>query len=303
MRVGVVVPNQRATVQRVTSDLAAVEQLGFDSAWMPGIPNGPDVLTLLGPELVRMPHASSSDQPVLPTYLRHPVVLASQALTVNDALCGRLTLGIGVSHRSVMEGLLGVDGSRPVQHMEEYLRILVPLLQEQRVDFGGTVLRTRYRLEASHSDVRGRRCSSPRSARACSNWPARSPTGRPPGWSDRTRWPSGPSRPCGKPPNAPAGRATRVLASLPFLLTADPDASRDRAGEEFAVYGRLPAYHAVLQRQGMDTPAAIAVIGDEAALTSEVRRVRDAGVTDLQITPFGDEHERRRTLEFMATLP
>ena len=100
-----------------------------------------------------------------------------------------------------------------------------------------------------------------------------------------------------------AGRPEpRVLASLPFLLSDDPEASRERAAEEFAVYGRLPAYQAVLQRQGMQSPAEVAVVGDEAMLANAVRRVGDTGVTDLQITPFGDERERRRTLEFMATL-
>ena len=81
---------------------------GYESTWMPGIPNGPDVLTLLA---VAGPAARSLElgPAVLPTYLRHPVALASQALTVNDVLCGRLTLGIGVSHESVTSRLLGMD--------------------------------------------------------------------------------------------------------------------------------------------------------------------------------------------------
>ena len=140
-----------------------------------------------------------------------------------------------------------MPGSRPVQHMEEYLRILVPLLRDQRVDFDGTALRARYRSEAAQSDV-------------------------------------------------------ALPASLPFLLSDDAEASRVRAAEEFAVDGRLPAYQAVLRRQGMQSPAEVAVVGDEAMLANAVRRVGDTGVTDLQITPFGDERERRRTLEFMATL-
>ena len=32
MRIGVVVPNQRATVRRVIADLATAERLGYDSA-------------------------------------------------------------------------------------------------------------------------------------------------------------------------------------------------------------------------------------------------------------------------------
>src|SRR5262245_36888583 len=107
MRLGVVVPNQRATVARVSADLAFAERLGYDSAWMPGSPNGPDVLTLLAAAGPAAPPLELGPG-VVPTYLRHPVALASQALTVNDALCGRLSLGIGVSHASVTDRLLGM---------------------------------------------------------------------------------------------------------------------------------------------------------------------------------------------------
>lgn len=47
MRKGVVLANQGATVPEVAELIETAELLGFDSAWMPGIPNGPDVLTLL----------------------------------------------------------------------------------------------------------------------------------------------------------------------------------------------------------------------------------------------------------------
>ncbi len=87
-----------------------------------------------------------------------------------------------------------------------------------------------------------------------------------------------------------------------MLLTHDSASARDAAEAEFGAYGRLPAYRPVIEREGVDSAADIAVFGDEAALTKAVERVRDAGVTDLQITPFGDESARRRTVELLITL-
>ena len=77
MRRGVVIANQGATVASVAAELATVEALGYDSAWMPGIPNGPDVLTLLalaGAATARVELGPA----IVATAPRHPVALASQ---------------------------------------------------------------------------------------------------------------------------------------------------------------------------------------------------------------------------------
>ncbi len=74
---------------------------------------------------------------VVPTYPRHPMVMAMQALTVQAASGGRLSLGIGLSHQMVIEGAFGLSFSTPVRHMREYLEILMPLLHTGQVTFEG----------------------------------------------------------------------------------------------------------------------------------------------------------------------
>jgi F420-dependent oxidoreductase-like protein len=300
MRIGLVLPNQRATVSRVAAELASAEQLGYDSAWIPGIPNGPDVLTLLAAAGTAA-RSLELGPAVVPTYLRHPVALASQALTVNDALCGRLTLGIGVSHKVVTEGMLGIDSRRPIAHMRDYLCILLPLLQEQRVDYAGSALRTRYRLEASHSTHAGPQvfiaALGPRMLELAGELAAGAAT-----WLVGPRTLADLTVPLVRAAAARAGRPEpRVFASLPFVITADVDAARARAAEEFGAYGRLPVYQAMLEREGLSSAAELAIVGDEAHLGAVVGRLRDAGVTDLQVTPFGSDDERRRTIELMAS--
>jgi 5,10-methylenetetrahydromethanopterin reductase len=269
---------------------------------MPGIPNGPDILTLLAVagRATRRIEIGSAIVPVLP---RHPAALAVQALAVNDALSGRFTLGVGISHQKVMEGYLGVPFERPIATMRDHLSILRPLLSDHAVDYTGAQQRTRLRL-----DVTSTAGAPPGVLLAALGPQMLRLAGR---HADGTvTWMTGLStiehhvvpgiqaaaRDAGRPP-------PRILAGLPVMLTSDPSAARARAEEEFAVYGRLPAYQAMFQREGASGPGDIALVGDEAELTTSLARVRDTGATELQATPFGDATAIDRTIEFLASRP
>jgi 5,10-methylenetetrahydromethanopterin reductase len=302
MRVGVVVPNQRATVASVRAQLVRLEELGLDSAWMPGIPNGPDVLTLLavaGQATTRLEIGTA----IVPTYPRHPAALAAQALTVDDALGGRLTLGIGVSHEKVIEGQLGLDFDRPVRHMREYLSVLRPLLAEQRVEFRGETMRTRIRLDAS--------CSGnpppPVLLAALGEQMLRLAGSLADGfvsWMTGLRTMEDHSIPVIAAAARAVGRpAPRIVVGLPVLLTDDEDAGRARAAEEFAVYGRLPSYRAMLAAEGAAGPGDVAIVGGECAIARTLKRIEEMGATDFQGTPFGTEDEIARTVELLASRP
>ena len=93
-----------------------------------------------------------------------------------------------------------------------------------------------------------------------------------------------------------------TVAGLPFCLTNDPDAARARAANELLIYGQLPSYRAVLDREGAAGPADIAVVGDEAALAAGVQRMADAGADELVASIFGSSEERDRTRAFLRTL-
>jgi 5,10-methylenetetrahydromethanopterin reductase len=301
VRLGIVVPNQGATIDGVAEQLRRLEELGVDSAWMPGIPNGPDILTLLavaGRATKRIEIGSA----VLPVLPRHPAALAVQALAVNEALGGRFTLGLGVSHQKVMEGHLGLSFERPVATMRDYLGILRPLLADHAVDYTGDRLRTRLWLDVATT------AAAPGVLLAALGPQMLRLAGR---HADGTvTWMTGLStvehhvvpgivaaaQEAGQP-------APRILAGLPVLLTTDEAAGRAAAAEEFALYGRLPAYQAMFEREGAAGPGDIALVGDEAALAAALARVRDAGVTEFQATPFGDAEAVARTVEFLASRP
>jgi hypothetical protein len=84
---------------------------------------------------------------VVPTYPRHPAALAQQARTVALATSGRLTLGIGLSHKVVIEDMFGYNFDRPLRHMDEYLSALLPLLAGEPAGFTGETLRAHVSLD------------------------------------------------------------------------------------------------------------------------------------------------------------
>src|SRR6266567_1789255 len=98
------------------------EAAGFASAWEPNVfaHDALTTLALAGRETNRIELGTA----VVPTYPRHPAALAQQALSAQAASRGRLALGIGLSHKFVIEEIFGLDYSRPVPHMREYLTVL-----------------------------------------------------------------------------------------------------------------------------------------------------------------------------------
>ena len=85
-----------------------------------------------------------------------------------------------------------------------------------------------------------------------------------------------------------AGRdATRVIAALPVCVTNDRAAALERAAKVFVVYGQLPSYRAMLDKEGAAGPADIAIIGSEAEVAERIASLADIGVTDFAAVEFG----------------
>jgi 5,10-methylenetetrahydromethanopterin reductase len=131
-----------ATLDDLIAQIVKAEQDGFAGVWLSNI-FGFDALTALalaGKQTQRIELGTA----VVPTYPRHPVALAQQALTVQAAVNNRLALGIGLSHRMVIEGMFGLDYSKPIRHTREYVTALTGLLSGQSTNFQGE----EYRINA-----------------------------------------------------------------------------------------------------------------------------------------------------------
>ena len=115
--------------------VAMFEEAGLDTAWCSQL-FGIDALTMFavaGTMTSRIRFGTA----VIPTRSRHPLVLASQALTTSAATDGRLVLGIGSSHRDLVEGVLGQSYERPAAHLREYVGVLRRLLDGERFEHHG----------------------------------------------------------------------------------------------------------------------------------------------------------------------
>ena len=121
MGVGCFVSVGRSLDQAV-SRVGLAEELGYESAWVTQIA-GRDALTVLTVYALRTSRIRLGTG-VVPIYTRTPATMAQQALTVDEVSGGRLNLGLGVSHRPVVEGWYGQTIDRPVPEVKEYVAIL-----------------------------------------------------------------------------------------------------------------------------------------------------------------------------------
>jgi 5,10-methylenetetrahydromethanopterin reductase len=118
MRIGTSVtePDGPDALTRMAAQLRRAADDGFTSAWMANI-FGLEALTSLAVAGSQVPGIELGTA-VVPTYPRHPAVLAQQAMTAALAVGpGRLTLGIGLSHQIVIESMYGYSFDKPARHM------------------------------------------------------------------------------------------------------------------------------------------------------------------------------------------
>lgn len=258
-----------------------------------------DSLTLLALVGAAVPGISIGSA-VVPTPQRHPLVLAGQALSVQAATGGRFTLGIGAGVGAMLDAMFGLPRDRPVLRMREYLAVLRPLLRGEAVDHHGETLTAVGQVEVPGA-------TPPQVLLAALGPEMLKVAGE---LADGTvTWMAGPRTladhivPTVMRAAQEAGRAApRVVAGILVSVTDDPDSARDRIAARYGLAGRVPEYRAVLDREGATGPPDVAVIGDEAGVTRHLRRMADAGVTELAVAPFGTPDAQARTLSLLAGL-
>lgn len=287
------------TIDDIVADVQQAESEGFDAYWVPQI-FGYDALTLLavvGRETERIELGTS----VIPTYPRHPAMLAAQALTTQQACGGRLTLGIGLSHQPVIEHMFGMSFDKPVRHLREYLDILMPLVSGERVQVEGETLSANLALDVPSTQPVPVQVAAlgPQMLKLAGARTAGTIT-----WMTGPRTIADHTAPTIRTAAEEAGNPDPFVTSgVPVCVTDDVDGTRARAAQVYAIYGQLPSYRAMLDREGLEGPADLAIIGDEDAVAGRIRDFADAGVTDLAASEFGSTpDERSRTRDLLRSL-
>ena len=285
------------TVEGFVATARSVAGDGFASYWTSQI-FGIDALTAIAVAAREVPDLRFGTG-VVPIQPRHPMMLAGQALTVSQVSGGRLDLGIGLSHQMVVEGMWGLPFDKPVRRMREYLEALVPLLAGEDPQYGGETVTARGGL--------GVRADAPPVLVAALGPQMLAVTGR---LADGTvTWMTGAKTvadltvPTIQAAAEAAGRPEpQVVVALPVCVTRDEADARERAASEFAMYGMLPSYRAMLDREGMAGPEDLVLVGSGDAVAGRIAEVEASGATTFVAAAFGTPDEQAATRELLTTL-
>jgi 5,10-methylenetetrahydromethanopterin reductase len=299
MRIGINATNLMVTpdLGGLVADAAATEAEGFSSWWLAqtGLVDALGIIDAAAAGTATLEMGTA----VVPTWPRHPQVLAGQALTTQAITGGRLVLGIGLAHQPSVEDRWVMKWEKPIRHMLDYLAVLEDLLNTGKASYRGEVWSFVGEANRPTDDppsvmlaalgeqmlrIAGRRtdgtllwCVGPRTL-------------------ERQIVPT-----ITEAASAAGRRPPRVVCCLPVAVTDDPAGTRERIAQTLTIYGQLPSYRAMLDIEGVEGPADISLVGSEDEVRAGLAEIAAAGATDFTAFVFGATAEdRARTRSLLA---
>jgi len=281
---------RHASIDQIVRDAQRAYDDGFASYWLAEHPTGGfDALSALLVAGTRVPTIELGTA-IIPTWPRHPMTLANQSLTTAAAIDYRLTLGIGLSHASMMAEL-GIGFAKPIGHLKDYLSILTELLATGRVDYQGQYLST----TASVFQAPPKPCPvlvaalGPQALAVA----GRLAQGTSLAWV-------GPKTirdhiaPRLSEAAAAAGKPSpRILATLPICVTDEEDRVRAHISKTLSMYAQLPSYKAMFEREGVTAPGELGLVGSAEKVRDTLAILAAAGVTDYAASEYVTNPQER----------
>lgn len=202
--------------------------------------------------------------------------LAAQARTINQLSGGRFTLGLGTSHEPVITGVFGLPWRKPYTHMVEYLDALLPLLSEQKVSTSGEFVthHTEINVPGPAPEVM-LAALGPKMLKLAAERT-----------SGTITWMTGPTT-IAEHVRPAIGPEAQIVAGVPVWITDDIETARAKSNVQLAIYGQLPSYRAMLDREGMETPADMVLMGDTETVRAGLARYREAGTSEVALNVLG----------------
>ncbi|HZP25669.1 MAG TPA: LLM class flavin-dependent oxidoreductase [Dehalococcoidia bacterium] len=243
--ISITIPNP--DVVATLEEIRQAEAAGVPAVWLTTAAAGRDALTLFAAAAVQTSGIKLGTS-IIPTWPRHPIVVAQQAQVVEALAPGRLRVGVGPSSRRPMEELIGANWVRPVLHLREYVHVLKALLQTGSIDFAGQHFTAHTRIAAPlqvpilMAALRERAFHlAGEIADGAISW--------------MCPWPYLEQRalPALKAGAAAAGRpAPPLIMHVPVCRSEDFAAVRAAANQQVSFYGRLPSYRAMFADAGFE---------------------------------------------------
>jgi F420-dependent oxidoreductase-like protein len=302
MRIGITA--RGSTPDEVVQHAREAERDGFSSIWYSHLLMG-DPLAVM----VLAGRATSSIElgtAVLQTYPCHPLLQANRTSAAATAM-GRpgLTVGLGPSHRHIVEDVYGFAYDHPGRSTEEYLRIYTGLMRGEDVEYVGedwSVHSARRMVAPSCAVPVLLAALSPRLLRVAGQY------------ADGTiMWMAPPTAieshvaPTIQKAAAAAGRsAPRIVAGLPVAVHSDVNEARDAAARSAVLYDQVPNYRRIMELGHVSGAAEASIVGDATSVRSQLQSILDAGATEIWagIFPVGEDQggSIRRTYEALAEM-
>ena len=290
--------------------IVEAERAGLHQVWLSqGGSGGSDNLTVVALAAARTTQIGLGTA-IVPTYPRHPLVMAQQALAIHDIAPGRLRLGIGPSHRPIMEGIYGLPQTTPLAHLREYMAVLRGILYEGKIDHHGTFFNitatsrtAQIPLLVSTLGPKAFRLAGEISDGALS-WVCPVP------YLLKTALPA-----LQAGAEAEQRPAPPLVAHILVALSTDEADVQAQARQFLSRYSKMPFYAHMFEGAGLPVTAdgagldelakALVISGDEATLRERLISLLANGLDELMIHPIPHAHEaqaRERLLQVLASI-
>lgn len=289
-----------ASIEETRAAARFAEENGFDSFWISHA-MGVDSLAALACLGRDFPGLGEVGTSVIPLYGRHPVGLAQLARTAQNAVGGRLTLGIGAASRRHTEEVLGLSWDKPFTFTREFVEALEPLLAGEQADTDGELL-------SAHTKLGIEAAPTPILIAALGPRMLRFAGGRVQGTSLGQCGPKTISsyvlphlREGVERSGRSDGGGLRVMALVRICVTDDFAGAKALAREIAAHYQSNPSYANATRHEGLDDPSDLHLIGSWQQIVDGLAAYAEAGATDLRINVAAhDEKSRQATYDALA---
>jgi F420-dependent oxidoreductase-like protein len=288
-RVGLVVSGAEAA--EAVAAIVEAEAVGVHQIWMTQSTPLPDTLGIFAAAGAQTSSVLMGTA-VVPTFPRNPLALAQQVLTVSDLAPGRLRLGIGPSHRPVMEGVYGVPLTAPLEHLREYVSVLRAILWEGEVDHHGRFFNIHTKLPRTPRTpilISALRENAYRLAGEISDGAI--------SWVCPVLYLVEKALPAMREGAARTGRPVPPLvAHIPVAFSQDRQAVLAAARRRLSMYGKLPFYASMFANAGFPVSAdgtmsdelfdSLVISGGEDAIRARITDVLATSLDELLVMPI-----------------
>lgn len=276
----------------IVGRIEELEAKGIDTAWLPTGGAGFDALTLYAAAAAKTERIALGTC-IIPTWPRHPVTTVQQVQVLATLAPGRLKLGLGPSHKPMIESMFGYDFTKPLTNLREYVHIVKALLRDGAVDFDGY----HYRAHARISPIPDIPIMASALRTGSYDFCGEATDGAI-SWVSPYVFLRDVALPAMQAGAKRAGRETPdLVAHAPVCVSTDAGAVREAARKQLSIYPRLPFYAQMFVDAGYPEAKelagwsdgmvdAVVLWGDAETVREKVRGLVDYGVSQVIAHPI-----------------